>query len=95
MGLQHVHVKGEDDPLRHLGDEDLLDGDWTARPADMEYDVTEIADDGTALNALDEVGDVGRPAVKSSAGDGRTAAVDGYGAAAAAANIWPLAYPQP
>ena len=49
MGLQHVHVKGEDDPLRHLGDEDLLDGDWTARPADMEYDVTEIADDGTAL----------------------------------------------
>ena len=84
-GLQHVHVKGEDDPLRHLGDEDLLDGDWAAaRPADTEYDVTEIADDGTALNALDEVGDVGRPAVKSSAGDGRTAAVDGYGAAAAA-----------
>ena len=39
-GLQHVHVKGEDDPLRHLGDEDLLDGDWTARPADMEYDDT-------------------------------------------------------
>ena len=61
-GLQHVHVKGEDDPLRHLGDEDLLDGDWAAaRPADTEYDVTEIADDGTALNALDEVGDVGRP----------------------------------
>ena len=28
--LQHVHVKGEDDPLRRLGDEDLLDGDWTA-----------------------------------------------------------------
>ena len=28
MGLQHVHVKGEDDPLRHLGDEDLLDGDY-------------------------------------------------------------------
>ena len=31
--------KGEDDPLRRLGDEDLLGGDWTARPADMEYDV--------------------------------------------------------
>ena len=29
-GLQHVHVKGEDDPLRRLGDEDLLDGDWAA-----------------------------------------------------------------
>ena len=44
-GLQHVHVKGEDDPLRHLGDEDLLDGDWAAaRPADTEYDVTEIAE---------------------------------------------------